>query len=94
MFPQEHIEGFEKYWRRRKPGTSTAVHYTSDVRIFFKWANDLSPEIITVHDVDRFIEWQQSIGRAPATIRRKLIALRKGYGNLLPLSWSIFAKHI
>ena len=24
MFPQEHIDGFEKYWRRRKPGTSTA----------------------------------------------------------------------
>jgi len=94
MFPQEHIEGFEKYWRRRIPGTSTAMHYISDIRIFFKWANDLSPEIITAHDVDRFIEWQQSIERAPATIRRRLIALRKVYGNLLPLSWSIFAKHI
>ena len=23
MFPQKHIDGFEKYWRRRKPGTST-----------------------------------------------------------------------
>jgi hypothetical protein len=82
MIPQRHIEGFEKYWRRRKPGTSTAVHYTSDVRIFFKWANNLSPEIITVHDVDRFIEWQQSIGRAPATIRRRLIALRMFYDYL------------
>lgn len=82
MFPQQHIEGFEKYWRRRKPGTSTAVHYTSDVRIFFEWAIDLSPETITVHDVDRFIEWQQSIGRAPATIRRRLIALRMFYDYL------------
>jgi len=82
MFPQEHIEGFEKYWRRRKPGTSTAVHYASDVRIFFKWAIDLSPETITVHDVDGFIEWQQGIGRAPATIRRRLIALRMFYDYL------------
>lgn len=82
MFPQKHIEGFEKYWRRRKPGTSTAVHYSSDVRIFFKWAMDLSPETITVHDIDRFIEWQQSIGRAPATIRRRLIALRMFYDYL------------
>jgi integrase/recombinase XerD len=82
MFPQQHIDGFKKYWRRRKPGTSTAVHYASDVRIFFKWANDLSPETITVHDVDRFIEWQQSLGRAPATIQRRLIALRMFYDYL------------
>jgi len=82
MFLQKHIEGFEKYWRRRKPGTSTAVHYSSDVRIFFKWAIDLLPETVTVHDVDRFIEWQQSLGRAPATIRRRLIALRMFYDYL------------
>jgi integrase/recombinase XerD len=83
MFAQKHIEGFEKYWRRRKPGSSTAVHYSSDVRIFFKWAINLSPETITVHEVDRFIEWQQSIGRAPATIRRRLIALRMFYDYLV-----------
>jgi site-specific recombinase XerD len=82
MFPQKHINGFEKYWRRRKPGTSTAVHYSSDVRIFFNWATNRTPETITVHDVDGFIEWQQSLGRAPATIRRRLIALRMFYDYL------------
>jgi len=82
MFPQKHIDGFEKYWRRRKPGTSTAVHYSSDVRIFFNWATNRTPEMITVHDVDHFIEWQQSLGRAPATIRRRLIALRMFYDYL------------
>jgi site-specific recombinase XerD len=82
MFPQKHIDGFEKYWRRRKPNSSTAVHYSSDVRIFFKWAIDRDPESITVHDVDSFIEWQQSLGRAPATIRRRLIALRMFYDYL------------
>jgi len=82
MFPKSHIDGFEKYWRRRKPGTSTAVHYSSDVRIFFKWAN-VSPETVTVHDIDGFIDWQQSLGRAPATIRRRLIALRMFYDYLV-----------
>jgi putative nucleotidyltransferase with HDIG domain len=82
MFPKQQIDGFEKYWRRRKPGSSTAVHYSSDVRIFFKWALGQSPESITVHDVDWFIEWQQSLGRAPATVRRRLISLRMFYDYL------------
>jgi site-specific recombinase XerD len=82
MFPKKHIDGFEKYWRRRNPDTSTAVHYSSDVRIFFKWATNRTPETITVHDIDCFIEWQQSLGRAPATIRRRLIGLRMFYDYL------------
>ena len=85
MFPQQ-IDGFEKYWRRRKPGSSTAVHYASDVRIFFKWAERRSPETITAHDVDGFIEWQQCMGRAQATIRRRLIALCMFYDYLAYMS--------
>ena len=82
MFSEQQIVGFEKYWRRRKPGSSTAVHYASDVRIFYKWAQDRSVDSITVHDVDGFIEWQQSLGRAPATIRRRLIAIRMFFDYL------------
>ena len=79
MFPKQQIDGFEKYWRRRKPGSSTALHYASDIRIFFKWAEGQLPEAITVHNVDEFIGWQQNLGRAQATIRRRLIALRMFY---------------
>jgi len=75
MFPKQQIDGFEKYWRRRKPGSSTAGHYSSDMRIFFKWALGQSPESITVHDVDWFIEWQQSLGRAPATVGQVAVDL-------------------
>lgn len=82
MFPKQQIDGFEKYWRRRKPGSSTALHYASDVRIFFKWAQGKPPNAITVHDVDEFIGWQQSLGRAQATIRRRLIVLRMFYDYL------------
>jgi site-specific recombinase XerD len=82
LFPQSEIEEFRKYWRRRKPGSSTAVHYSSDVRIFFEWAEDRSLDAVTVHDVDRFIVWQQSCGHAPATVTRRLIALRMFYDYL------------
>lgn len=82
MFPKQQIDNFEKYWRRRKPGSSTAIHYASDVRIFFKWLGQPNPESITVHDVDEFIDWQQSLGRASATIRRRLISLRMFYDYL------------
>lgn len=76
MFPAEDIDGFEKYWRRRKPGKSTALHYASDARIFFRWASGYTPEDINVHVIDWFIEWQQSLGRAPSTVLRRLISLR------------------
>ncbi len=33
MFPQTEIDDFRKYWRLRRPGRSTAVHDSSDVRI-------------------------------------------------------------
>lgn len=82
MFPKQQIDSFEKYWRRRKPGSSTALYYASDIRIFFKWAEGQSPEAITVHDVDDFIGWQQNLGRAQATIRRRLIALCMFYDYL------------
>lgn len=79
MFPETEIDNFRKYWRRRRPGRSTAVHYSSDVTIFFKWAQGHSPESVTARDVDRFVEWQHSLGRAPATITRRLIAVRMFY---------------
>ena len=56
MFPKQQIDGFEKYWLRRKPGSSTALHYASDVRIFFKWAESQPPEAITVHDVESSLD--------------------------------------
>jgi len=76
MFPESDINGFERYWRRRKPGKTTAIHYASDVRIFFRWANGFTPEDVNAHVIDWFIEWQQSLGRAPSTIRRRIISLR------------------
>lgn len=82
MFLEEQISRFEKYWRRRKPTSSTAVHYASDVRIFFRWTQGSAPEAITVHHIDEFIEWQREFGRASATIQRRLVALHTFYDFL------------
>jgi site-specific recombinase XerD len=82
MALEEQITSFEKYWRRRKPTSSTAVHYASDVRIFFQWAQRTAPEAITVHHIDEFIEWQQESDRASATIQRRLVALHAFYDFL------------
>jgi len=81
VYPEEEINGFEQYWRRRKLGRSTAVHYRSDVNIFFRWAQ-LSPALITVHHIDQFIDWQRELGRASATIQRRLISVRMFYDYL------------
>lgn len=81
MYPQGEIDGFEQYWRRRKPGRSTAIHYRSDVNIFFRWAQ-LPPAAITVHHIDQFIDWQRELGRASTTIQRRLVAVRMFYDYL------------
>jgi hypothetical protein len=59
VYPKEEIDGFEQYWRRRKPGRSTAIHYRSDVSIFFQWTHK-SLTAVTMHHVDRFIDSMHS----------------------------------
>jgi integrase/recombinase XerC len=82
VFPQTEIEGFRRYWRRRKPHSSTAIHYASDVTIFFDWVGEVAPLAITVHHIDQFIDWQRGLGRKPGTIRRRVIALRMFFDYL------------
>ena len=82
MFPQTEIDGFRRYWRRRKPESSTAIHYASDVTIFFEWVGELAPAAITVHQIDQSIDWQRSLGWKPSTIRRHVIALRMFFDYL------------
>jgi site-specific recombinase XerD len=75
------LEEFLQSVRRRAPQATTARHYQSDVTIFFAWMAK-APQEVTRTDIDRFIEWQQSLGHAVATINRRLIALRQYYGFL------------
>lgn len=80
MLPE--IESFQKWLRRKYPHTSTAIHYVSDLTLFFAWLNK-SPGDVTVRDVDAFIEHCQHAGHAIATINRRLASLRALYQFLL-----------
>ncbi len=72
------IESFAKWLRRKSPHTTTAVHYTNDLKLFFAWI-DKPPNTITLRDVDAFIEHSQQQGHSIATVNRRLAALRSFY---------------
>ncbi len=72
------IESFAKWLRRKSPHTTTAVHYTNDLELFFAWI-DKPPNQITLRDVDAFIEHSQQRGHSIATINRRLASVRAFY---------------
>ncbi len=76
MLPE--IERYHKWLRRKNPGASTHVHYTSDVSLFFAWLNK-PPAQVTLRDVDAYIEDAQGRSHAIATVNRRLAALRSFY---------------
>ena len=72
------IQQFQKWLRRKAPNSSTHIHYTSDLKLFFGWLSKPANEV-NVRDVDAFIEHCQDEGYAIATINRRLAALRSFY---------------
>jgi len=74
------IEQFDKWLRRKSPHATTPIHYVSDLKLFFAWANK-PPAAITVRDVDEFIEHSQDAGHSIATVNRRLASLRSFYSG-------------
>jgi site-specific recombinase XerD len=71
----EAIEKFEAYLKRRAPESRTWIDYVSDIRQFAlscpkAWAE------VSLHDIDAFIEQQRQAGLSPATLKRRLYALK------------------
>jgi site-specific recombinase XerD len=79
------IEGFQKWLRRRAPHSSTHIHYSSDLKIFFSTCSKSIAEV-TMKDVDQYIEDCQEKGHAIATINRRLAALCSFYRFLAMMS--------
>ena len=75
------VQQFNKWLRRRSPQSTTPIHYTNDLHLFFDWA-DKPLEQITVRDVDRYVAHGQELGHAVATVNRRLAALRSFYAFL------------
>lgn len=76
MIPE--IEEFLAWLRRKSPKSSTALHYGSDLKLFFSWLGK-TYEVVKVQDIDAFIEHSLNDGQAIATVNRRLCALRSFY---------------
>jgi len=81
---------FEKYLQRRFPGRRTAVDYLSDLRQFRNVCQKPWREI-SMHDIDNFVDQQRAGNLKPATIRRRVAALKTFFDFLAEesgdLSW-------
>lgn len=76
MLPE--IESFVSWLRRKSPRSSTAVHYGSDLKLFFAWSGKAVMDV-KVQDIDAYIEHCQQEGHAIGTVNRRLCALRSFY---------------
>ena len=76
MLPE--IESFVSWLRRKSPQSSTAVHYGSDLKLFFAWIGKLCMDV-KVQDIDAYIEHCQKEGHTIGTVNRRLCALRSFY---------------
>ena len=69
------ITQFAQYLQRRFPERRTVVDYCSDVRQFA--ATCVKPwRDVTMHDIDDFVDRQRQSGLKPATINRRVAALK------------------
>ncbi len=69
------ITQFALYLQRRFPERRTVVDYCSDVRQFA--ATCVKPwRDVTMHDIDDFVDRQRQSGLKPATINRRVAALK------------------
>ena len=75
MYEETALLEFEKYLQRRFPGRRTPVDYLSDLRQFRSVCQKTWREV-DMHDIDVFVDQQRAGGLKPATIRRRVAALK------------------
>jgi site-specific recombinase XerD len=75
MTRDESLQQFEAYLRRRFPERRTPVDYVSDVRQFAR-ACPKAWRDVDLHDVDAFVDHQRQAGLSPATVKRRVAALK------------------
>jgi site-specific recombinase XerD len=78
---EQATDQFERYIKSRYPNSTTAKHYSSDLRQFSQLIGK-SPRAVTRGDVDRFVEEQLARGLAATTINRRLAALHEFFEYL------------
>jgi site-specific recombinase XerD len=71
----DSLQQFEQYLRRRFPDRRTATDYVCDVHLFIGVCPKPWREV-TLHDIDQFVDQQREAKRKPATIKRRVAALK------------------
>lgn len=71
----EALRSFEQYLKRRYRESSTPKHYISDLSIFFNTIGNKAPDVLSVLDIDVFVEAQVAAGLSPTTVNRRLATL-------------------
>lgn len=75
MDEPDRLQQFSSYLERRAPGRRTTILYVSDVRQFRAVISKPWREI-TMQDIDTFVDQQRQAKLSPATIKRRVAALR------------------
>jgi site-specific recombinase XerD len=86
----ESLEKFERYLQRRFPERRTAKDYLSDLRQFMANCQKSWREV-RMNDIDVFVDQQRATGLKPATVNRRVAALKTFFDFLAEetgdLSW-------
>jgi site-specific recombinase XerD len=81
---------FEEYLKRRFPGRRTVKDYVSDLRKFMASCPKAWRDV-DMHDIDSFVDQQRQSGMKPATVKRRVAALKTFFDFLAEesgdLSW-------
>jgi site-specific recombinase XerD len=80
--PQQDIEHFRVYLRRRNYAVHTIDSYTLDLQVFFA-EKEGPPATVTYLDVEQFVAQQHAQGLRPTTLNRRLYALKHFFDFLL-----------
>lgn len=75
MEREESLHRFEQYLQRRFPERRTAVDYLSDLRQFAAHCPK-SWRDVAMQDIDAFVDCQRQSGLSPATVKRRVAALK------------------
>ena len=85
---------FEEYLTDSALAPATVVNYVADLRAFLRWSDksadaDCSPLCMEPDDIQGFCEYLRvTKGQAPATVNRRLQALRKFYSLAVEQGWA------
>ncbi len=88
------LEQFEAYLSDSGLASATIVNYLADLRAFLRWSEETRdgecpPLSLEPSDIRDFCSYlQETKGHAPATINRRIQALRKFYGLALTQGWA------